>query len=304
MGADKTGARVAAVVLTATLAGAISGANSAPAIPDFSGVWLHPTLPGFEPPLSGPGPIRNRSRTPNGVGNFNQLVGDYTNPILKPEAAEIVKRHGDMSLAGVTYPTPSNQCWPGGVPYVFWNIGMEMFQEKDQLTILYEVDHEVRRVRMNARHPARVVPSYYGDSVGHYEGDTLVIDTVGIKPGRFPMLDMYGTPFSPALHVVERYRFIDYEATKAAAERDEKDNLRLPDDRNDLAIAVDLNYRGKGLQLEFTVEDKGVFTTPWSATITYRRAASEWREHVCAENLQEYYYNKQAEAPTAARPDF
>src|SRR5262249_15477857 len=192
IGLGKTVARCLAVLLAATLAGAISGANSAPTIPDFSGIWLHPTLPGFEPPLSGPGPIRNKSRTPNGVGNFNQLVGDYTNPILKPEAAEIVKRFGDMSIAGVTYPSPSNQCWPGGVPYVFWNIGMQMFQEKGQITILYQVDHEVRHVRMNARHPARVVPSYYGDSVGHYEGDTLVIDTVGIKPGRFPMLDMYG----------------------------------------------------------------------------------------------------------------
>ena len=117
---------------------------SATAIPDFSGIWVHPTLPGFEPPLSGPGPVRNRSRMPNGVGNFNQLVGDYTNPILKPEAAQIVKQHGDLSLAGVTYPTPSNQCWPGGVPYMFWNIEMQMFQRPREITLLYLVDHQVR----------------------------------------------------------------------------------------------------------------------------------------------------------------
>src|SRR5437868_14169286 len=77
-----------------------SSTQSAPAVPEFSGIWAHPTLPGFEPPLSGPGPVRNQSRTPNGVGNFNQLVGDYTNPILKPEAAQIVKQHGDLSKAG------------------------------------------------------------------------------------------------------------------------------------------------------------------------------------------------------------
>jgi hypothetical protein len=278
--------------------------QSSASTPDFSGIWAHPTLPGFEPPLSGPGPVRNRSRTPNGVSNFNQLVGDYTNPILKPEAAAIVKTFGDMSLAGVGYPTPSNQCWPGGVPYLFWNIEMQMFQRPHEITILYLIDHLVRHIRMNEPHPAQVTPSLAGDSVGHYEGDTLVIDTVGIKPGRFAMVDMYGTPHSNALHVVERYQLLDYDATKAAAERDEKDNLRLQDYRNDVAVAVDPDYKGKGLQLEFTVEDEAAFTTPWKATITYRRAANEWREHVCAENLHEYYYNKDVEVPTADKPDF
>src|SRR3954462_9940039 len=85
-------------------------------IPDFSGVWTHPYFPGFEPPASGPGPIVNRSRTRggprDGVGNANQFVGDYTSPILMPQAAEVVKKHGEISLAGGTYPTPSNQCWP------------------------------------------------------------------------------------------------------------------------------------------------------------------------------------------------
>jgi len=61
-----------------------------------------------------------------------------------------------------------------------------------------------------------VTPSWYGDSVGHYEGDTLVIDTVGVKIGPFAMVDMYGTPHSPALHVVERYRLIDYAEAKEA----------------------------------------------------------------------------------------
>src|SRR5439155_10153572 len=120
-------------------------------------------------------------------------------------------------------PTPSNQCWPGGVPFIFANIGMQMLQQPDTITIIYSNDHEVRHVRMNQSHPARVIPSWYGDSVGHYEGDTLLIDTVGIKIGPFAMVDMYGTPHSPALHVVERYRLLDYEATKEAADRDAKE---------------------------------------------------------------------------------
>src|ERR1700751_5595158 len=91
-----------------------SAAHTAASIPDFSGIWAHPYLPGFEPPASGPRPGLNRSRARNGRTNFNQLVGDSTNPILKPHAAEIVKKYGDLSLAGEGYQTPSNQCWPGG----------------------------------------------------------------------------------------------------------------------------------------------------------------------------------------------
>jgi hypothetical protein len=81
-------------------------------------------------------------------------------------------------------------CWPGGVPFVLWNIGMQMLQQPDKITILYSNDHEVRHVRMNQSHPARVTPSWYGDSVGHYEGDTLVIDSVGVKIG--PLTGCWG----------------------------------------------------------------------------------------------------------------
>jgi hypothetical protein len=92
--------------------------------------------------------------------------------------------------------------------------------------MLYDEDHEVRRVRMYQPHPPQVTPSWYGDSVGRYEGDTLVIDTVGFKIGPFSAVDQYGTPFTQALHVVERYRLIDYEAAKEAWERGGKENGR------------------------------------------------------------------------------
>jgi hypothetical protein len=280
------------------------GAKDTAAIPDFSGIWGHLTWPDVEPPPAGPGPVRNLSRQ-NGVSNIYQLVGDYINPILKPEAAQVVKRAGEVALSGVTYPTPSNQCWPGGVPFIFWNIGMQMLQQPDKVTILYSNDHEVRHVRMNQPHPARVTPSWYGDSVGHYEGDTLVIDTVGVKIGPFAMVDMYGTPHSPALHVVERYRLLDYEAAKQEEERGERGNFRLPG--SDPGFAPDPDYRGKGLQLEFTVEDEGVFTMPWSAGIIYQRPLSplgQWPESVCADNPHEYYAGKDSAVPNADRPDF
>jgi len=290
-------AAVATPALGQTVAPAVgsatSGTQSAASIPDFSGIWAHPYLTGFEPPASGPGPVTNRSRR-NGVGNFQQLVGDYASPILKPEAAEVVKRHGEISLAGMGYPTPSNQCWPGGVPYVFWDFLMQMFQQPDKITMIYRHGNEVRHVRMNEPHP----PSWYGDSVGHYEGDALVIDTVGIKIGPFAMIDMYGTPHSPALHVVERYRLVDYDDAKDAIERNAKENSRTP------GADFDATYRGKVLQLHFAVEDEGVFTMPWTATITYRPAVGAWTDLICAENIHEYYGGKDSAVPRADKPDF
>jgi hypothetical protein len=288
---------------TAAPSAAPAGAStqSASSIPDFSGVWHRWLRPGFGPPASGPGPVTNRARV-NGVSNYNQLVGDYTNPILNSEAAKVVREHGDLSRSGVGYPTPSNQCWPEGVPYIFWQYGMQMLQQTDKVTILYLQDHQFRQVRLNQSHPANVTPTWYGDSVGHYEGDTLVIDTVGIKTGPFSMIDMYGTPYSKALHVVERYRLLDYEAARDALERDAKINQRYPPNIN--PIDFDPNYRGKFLQLEFTVEDEGVFATPWSAIITYGRPLGEWAENVCAENMNKYNTEKEPAVPTADKADF
>jgi hypothetical protein len=103
--------------------------------PDFSGLWGHPSWPGFEPPASGPGPVVNKSRLTEGpqkgVSHPSQFVGDYTNPMLRPEAAEVVKKHGEVELSGVAAPTPSNQCWPEPLPYIFWNVAMEMLQQPD-----------------------------------------------------------------------------------------------------------------------------------------------------------------------------
>jgi hypothetical protein len=277
-------------------------ANSAPqtSAPDFSGIWAHPFLTGFEPPASGPGPVLNTSRRPDGVANFQQLVGDHTNPILKPHAAEIVKRHGEQSRAGIGYPTPSNQCRPEGVPYIFWDFTMQMLQRPDHITMTYRQGNEVRRIRMNEPHPKVVKPSWYGDSVGRYEGDTLVIDTIGVRVDRYPMLDMYGTPFSYKLHVIERYRMVDYEEAKDEIDRNFKENSNPMGN----GAEFDPKYRGKMLQLHFTVEDEETFTTPWTATITYWPNIGRWPEQICAENRREYYNNKDTDLPVADKPDF
>jgi hypothetical protein len=280
-------------------------APTAAPIPDFSGSWNHTSLNGLELPLSGPGPVRNRSRrragAQAGVGDSTRLVGDYTNPILQPWAADVVKKFGEISLAGRGYPTPRNQCWPEQVPFVLANYGMRIIPQPDKVTFLYPFDHQFRQVRLNEPHPAHLTRSWYGNSVGRYEGDMLVVDTVGVKVGRYSMVDWYGTPFTEALHLVERYRLLDYEATREAIARDAKENTQYPNPDN--GSPFDPNFKGKGLQIHVTVEDIGAFAMPWSATVTLRRAVDEWLELVCAENTK-WYPETDAAVPTANKPDF
>ena len=297
-----------------------AAAQSAASVPDFSRLWANSLGPGFSPPASGPGPVLNKARARAAVDIYGKplnpatapivsvggrRVGDYTNPILQPWAAEVVKEHAEKELNAGPAPNPINQCRPSGVPFVFYNLGMEMLQQPNSITILYVFDHEVRHVRLNQAHPAQPTPSWFGDSVGHYEGDTLVIDTVGIKTGPYTMADQFGTPHTEGLHVIERYRLIDYEAAKQALERVAKENASFVN--NDSGVVVDLNSKGKHLQLEFTVEDEGAFTTPWSATVIYRPGVNGWSsnefpEAACAENPHEL--SRQAGVPTADKPDF
>jgi hypothetical protein len=165
-----------AAALAAVAAAPASGqaAPGGAAVPDFSGIWAHPWLPGFEALPSGPTALVNLARTPEGVSIQTQLVGDYKNPILKPEAAKTVRKFGEQSKAHFGFHNPRNQCWPNGIPFLLSSNGLQIFDRGDHLTMIYRVDHQVRTVRMNASHPANVTPSWCGDSVGHYEGDTLV----------------------------------------------------------------------------------------------------------------------------------
>ena len=305
----------------APAAGAASAATqSAASVPEFSRLWANTLGPGFSPPVSGPGPVLNKARQRAAVDIYGKdispanapivsvggrRVGDHTAPILQPWAAEIVKAHAEKELNDGPAHNPINQCRPGGVPFVFYNLGMEMLQKPNSITILYVFDHEVRHVRLNEAHPAQVTPSWFGDSVGYYEGDILVIDTVGIKTGPYTMVDQFGTPHTDKLHVVERYRLVDYDAAMQALERGAKENASFV--RNDSGVVVDLNDKGKHLQLDFTVEDPGAFTTPWSATVIYRPGVNvggrpQMPEAVCAENPHEL--TRQAAVPSADKPDF
>jgi hypothetical protein len=288
-----------------TTAPAVAPAKSPVAAPSsdvsemFTGIWWHPSLPSFEPLATGPKPVTNTRRF-RGASDYNNLIGDHTNPILKPWAAEVVKKYGEISLSGAVAPNPANQCWPEPLPFIYKNFGLQMLQKPNEITLIYEQDHEFRKIRMNQKHPEKVKPSFSGDSVGHWEGDTLVVETVGIKVDRpYAMIDLFGTPYTDKLRVVERYRMVDYEVAKDGLERGLKENWHPPGP----SAALNRNYRGKHLQIHVTVEDEGAFTMPWSATLTYMRGVVPWPETVCAENRFEFG-GKDAHVPTAAKPDF
>jgi hypothetical protein len=280
---------------------ALPAASAETPVPDFSGPWARNAF-NFEPLSSGPSPLVNLKRLPDGTGDAGQLVGDYKNPILKPEFAEIVRKKGEISISGEAFPDPSNHCAPYAPPFNFaMQLGLQILPRKDAITIIYNQDDQVRRVRLNASHPAHVTPSAMGDSVGHYEGDTLVVDTVGIKTGPLGLVDRYGTPRSEAFHLIERYRLVDGAEAKQAQERHEKQDGRVGGIPGAMAIDPDVNL--KGLQVQLTVEDSKVFTTPWSANITYRRGRGPWQELVCAENPIEVT-GKLTEIPIADKADF
>jgi hypothetical protein len=201
-------------------------------------------------------------------------IADLTNPILQPWAAERLSKTNQETRAGKPPFSPPETCWFPGVPGsdVFSRLRPVYFlQTPDQVTIINEGDAQVRRVYLNVPHSPNPKPSWYGESVGHYEnGDTLVVDTIGLNDKTF--VDLYLTPHTDRLHVVERFKL-------------------KPD--------------GKAIELSITVEDEGAFTTPWSARQTYNREPQpKMEEAICAENNVDVFNQGYVPPPEANAPDF
>ena len=254
--------------------------------PDLSGTWGRLFLL-FEPPASGPAPVVSKIRRADGSQIFS-AIGDDTNPILQPRAAEILKKNGEQERSGIPIPNPHNQCWPEPTPFtVNIQLGMQLIQQKDEVILLYPSDHQVRHVRMNVPHSAHPTPTWQGESVGHYENDTLVIDTIGQKVGPLSMVDRFGTPHSAALHVIERYRLIDGALARDVQRQHLGTYFGVAPMRNAYGMGdIDPDTTKPGLQVEIIVDDPVMFTMPWSARVTYRRVRGAWPEAVCAENTQ------------------
>ena len=242
----------AAMIAAAFLTVVLMGAASETAVPEFSGPWMRTgNAFNFAPPLPGAEP---RSLV-NISGNDLLPVGNIDSPILRPWAAAEVKKHNDMVLGGRLALDAPASCMPMGVPYVLQvRENVWLLQQPESVTIIYQNDNQRRLVRLDAEHSAHPAPSWFGESIGHYEGDTLVVDTRGIAVHEFSAIDRFGTPHTEAMHVVERYR--------------------VSDDR-------------KSLRVDFTVDDPGTFNMPWHAAIIYSRGTAYPGERPCAENNRE-----------------
>jgi hypothetical protein len=195
-------------------------------------------------------------------------VADLTNPNIKPWAKEIMKRENDKALSGGMPFSARASCLPMGVPAFIQNVvePIHFMQTPKEVIMIFSGDAQVRHVYLDVPHSADVKPSWYGESVGHYEGDTLVVDTIGLNDKTF--IDNYRTPHSDKLHVIERYRMID---------------------------------GGKALQVTFRVEDPDTFYQPWSAIAKLRRVQMPMHEEACAENNKNVFDYK---IPVAEKPDF
>ena len=287
-------ARIPAPIAVGVLAGllcafeavwpkAVAAQQGAPG-PDFTidskSAWL---MVGDEllPPPSGPGPVTFDKRYPY-VDNAaarrtgtqpTYRVADLSNPILRPWAVEQMRKANERVLAGKVPFRARERCYPGGVPgWVVYTLAEPIFilQTAKQVTMINQGGPEVRRVYLNVPHSTHVTPSWYGESVGHYEGnDTLVVDTTGISTKTF--VDPYLTPHTDQLHVVERYRLID---------------------------------GGKMIEVLIAVDDPGAFTTPWSAMQRFRRVPRDWTEDICAENNFDFLQYEVVPLPQAVKPDF
>jgi hypothetical protein len=195
-------------------------------------------------------------------------VADLSNPNIKPWAKEIMKRENDKALSGGMPYSARASCMPSGVP-AFMMAAVEPIhftQTPKQVTMIFSGDAQVRRVYLDVPHSANLKPSWYGESVGHYEGDTLVVDTIGLNDKTF--IDNYRTPHTAKLHVVERYKLIE---------------------------------DGKALQVTFRVEDPDTFYQPWSAIGKLRRVQMPMHEEACAENNQNLF---DYHIPVAYKSDF
>jgi hypothetical protein len=258
----------------------------------------------FEGMPSGPQPLRNLSRLKNGKANNGRLVGDWHNPILTPEAAAIVKHNGELAIAGKGFPNAQDQCRPMGPPFALaMGLTFAMLPTAGgDITILYDGNMNSRRIRMNGTHPAKLAPLPTGDSIGHWDNGALVIDTVAVRTDDYTSVDRFGTPQSPAMHVIERYYLIDGAQAKAQMDAWETREGTVGGGGRVAGYSPDTSL--KGLQLEVTMDDPKVFVEPLTARITYRRVISRWLESVCAENPMEHYPGEWIGLPRAEHPDF
>jgi hypothetical protein len=255
--------------------------------PDSHTGWLKPAGDEFIPPESGPGPVRSDPAHPYVPNSFpfvsreaaaqeTIMIADLANPILQPWVVEQMRKSNAEVLAGKVGFTARSRCWPHGVPgFLLYPVHPVFFiQTAKEVLMTWGQDFQLRHVYLNVPHSADPKPSWYGESVGHYEnGDTLVVDTIGLNDRTY--VDNYRTPHTTRLHVVERFRLLE---------------------------------GGQSMEVNVRVEDAGAFTMPWNALqryrIDHRPTEVPLHEMVCAENNEDYFHQGLYPVPQADKPDF
>jgi hypothetical protein len=248
--------------LLASLAGT-AAVQAASATPDFSPTaqtaWVGIGIGAFLPVPGSPSPVgqdpahRYISNDVSGVTGQQptQRISDIGNPNLKQWAKDIMKKDNDEVLTGKFAFTARSSCKPGGVPGFDVLLGGALFilQLPREVTMIFSGNNEERHIRLNGSHSANPKPSWYGESVGHYEGDTLVVDTIGLNDKTF--VDNYRTPHTDRLHVTERWRMIE---------------------------------EGKKLEILLTIDDPGTFNQAFQELRQYDRVNRTLAEDICSEN--------------------
>jgi hypothetical protein len=277
------------------VAAAIPPASSQPAAPPNFGPnpnvgWV--AFSGeFMAPPSGPGPVLRDPAHPR-VSNDDYRergaqptfpMGDANAPVLQPWAREVLRKRNDLVLSGKPAFPRQASCYPAGMPaFLLYPVQPVYFiQSPKEVVMIWQADHQVRRVHLTDKHSPQVKVSWYGESIGRYEGDTLVVDTIGIDPRG--TIDGFQTPHTDKLHVIERFH---------------------------------LTNGGKTLEVNLHIEDTGAFTTPWNAIQRYRRIDANHTEDdsrvprgpleeaVCAENNGDILNEGVDPIPQTDRPDF
>ena len=253
---------------------------------------------GYLPPESGPGPVRQDPAHPY-VGNdeFRRTgrqptmpFADVSSAILQPSTHDALNKRNALVLAGKA-PTLGIDCGlAGGAAFLIRSNVQPYFfvQAPDRIVIILQDDHQFREIYLNRKHSENLKPSWSGESIGHYEGDELVVDTIGIA-AKAP-IDKFFTPHTDQLHLIERFR---------------------------------LTSGGNRLEVRVHVEDPGAFTVPWNGRIVYQRVEPGRAERVfppgvnsgateagplleksCGENPFSYFGSDGPPIRHADRPDF
>jgi len=176
---------------------------------------------------------------------------DKKNPPLTPAGLAVFRQRLANHDAGLVPDDPQVQCRPMNAARMYGTgfPQVQIIQSANEIVILLMEDHITRRIALNGQHPAHLAPTYLGDSIGHWEGDTLVVDTIGFRDDSW--LDETGTPGDHNEHLIERFRKVD---------------------------------GGSKLEDQVTIEDPGVFSQPLSFTVPFTwRPDATWDEIICEE---------------------